>query len=249
MESTGRTFLLALGLLAFAPAAFCSELDGRSIENMGSFRVGIFGGAFLPNSVSWSGSGLLAGAPFSANGKISSHTGSSFGGLVGYGINEYLNAEMDLGYLSTTFEKFTGNISITGLGSFNGSAALSGRVNTFAGFLNLLVTPIGTRGTLTPYIGAGPGWAHSSEKLRSFSLGGMTLPVNSSGSETDFAADLVAGVDVKLMPQLELGLVYGYFWIDAKHLGSGAGIQARSGAVSGHAIGLLLEYQFARGNP
>jgi hypothetical protein len=49
------------------------------------------------------------------------------------------------------------------------------------------------------------------------------------------------------MPKLEVGLAYQYTRIFSNHLGSGAGIAANSGNVSGHILGLILEYRVAEG--
>jgi len=240
----GRALLAAAGPVTFAAPASSSELDRHNIENVGNFRVGVDAGAFIPNRVSWNGSGTINSLPVVASGQISSNTGSAVGGLFGYAFNDYLNVDLDVGYVSSSFRKFDGTVSVAGLGNFGGSMSLTGRVETIAGFLNALITPLGTNGRLTPYFGAGPGLAHSKARLQSFTVGPVTLPVNSTSSETDFAADGVLGFDIKLTRQLELGVAYEYVWINAKHLGSGSGIDANNGSVSGQIVGLLLEYRF-----
>jgi opacity protein-like surface antigen len=116
--------------------------------------------------------------------------------------------------------------------------------------VNFLATPFGVRqlvdNKVTPFIGAGPGILKTTAKLDSFTLGGTTLPVNETSSETDFAFDLTVGADYALSPQWDLGIAYQYTWIDTKHLGSGAGILANSGSSSGHSVGLVLEYRFGQ---
>ena len=244
-----RRLLVALGLATFTAAAIpqnasSAELMEQSVASVGNYRVGAFAGAFIPNRASWNGSGTINALPFAASGHISLNTGSAVSGLVGYAFNSYLNVDLALGRVASNFEKFDGTVSIAGLGSLSGSMPLSGRIHTTAGFVNFLITPVGTDGRLTPYFGIGPGFANSTARLQSFSVGPAILPINSTSSETDPAADVVLGFDVKMTPQLEIGLAYEYVWIDAKHLGSGSGIQANAGHVSGHILGLVLEYRF-----
>jgi opacity protein-like surface antigen len=226
-------------------------------EELGDYRVGGFAGAFVPNTQSWSGSGMLNGIPISASGKLTLNTGWAAGGLLGYSFEktpglEWLNIDLELGYVSSTFNRFDGNIAIAGLGNFAGPAPLDGDIRTIAGFLNVLATPFGIRqvwnNRLTPFIGFGPGVANSRAKIRSLSVGPVSLPINSISTETDFAFDVAVGTDIAILPetapQLELGISYEYTWIDVKHLGTGAGIQANAGAASGHIFGMLLEYRF-----
>jgi len=243
--------LTASSFLFHATPSFAQTVE------LGDWRVGGFAGAFVPNAESWSGSGALNGIPISATGKLSLNNGWAVGGLLGYSFEktpglEWLNLDLELGYVSSTFSKFDGNITIPGLGNFAGPAPIDGDIRTIAGFLNVLATPFGIRqvwnNRLTPFVGIGPGLANSEAKIRSFSVGPVSLPVNSTSSETDFAFDVIVGTDIAILPEsaphLELGISYEYTWIDVKHLGSGAGIVANAGPASGHIFGMVLEYRF-----
>jgi Outer membrane protein beta-barrel domain len=247
--------LILSGLALFATPAFAAESD-----ELGDFRVGGFAGAFVPNKQNWSGSGTLNGLPFNGTGKMTLNNGWAIGGLLGYSFRktpgwEWLNIDLELGHVATSFQKFDGNVNIAGLGSLNGPFPLDGQLHTEAGFVNILATPFGQRvlwdNRLTPFIGIGPGLAHSTAKVRSFSLGPATLPINSTSTETDFAFDAAIGTDIAILPQsvpeLELGISYEYTWIDTKHLGGGSGIQANTGAASGNIFGVVLEYRFGAG--
>ena len=219
------------------------------------YRATAFGGPFIPQTVSFAGSGLLSGLPFTATGKLSSDIGWATGGGIGVSFEDvpewrWLNIDLTAGYVMSTFDHFSGSISIPGLGSITGPAPLSGDYHVYAGFVNFLATPFGIRhlldNQLTPYIGIGPGIASTTAKLQSLQLGPSTLPVNMTSNETDFAFDFAVGTDYALSEQWDLGIAYQYTWIDTKHLGTSASITANSGASSGHTIGLLLEYRFGR---
>jgi opacity protein-like surface antigen len=219
------------------------------------YRATAYAGVFIPQSVSWSGTGALSDLPFTATGKLTSNTGSAIGGGIGYSFENvpdwrWLNIDLTAGYVNSTFDHFAGTITVPGLGSVTGPAPLSGNYHNYAGFVNFLATPFGVRQLLdnkvTPFIGVGPGILKTTAKLDSFTLGGTTLPVNETSSETDFAFDLTLGADYALSPQWDLGIAYQYTWIDTKHLGSGAGILANSGSSSGHSVGLVLEYRFGK---
>jgi opacity protein-like surface antigen len=244
--------------VTFSLVIFTASVAHAASEEVGDFRVGSFAGAFLPNTENWTGGGTVSGLPIAASGKLSLNTGWAAGGLLGYSFEktpgwEWLNIDLELGYVSSSFSHFDGNISIAGLGNFTGPAPLVGQIHTMAGFLNVLATPFGQRqllyNRLTPFIGLGPGIAHSTAKLQSFSVGPATLPVNSTSNETDFAFDVALGADYAISPSvpgLELGVSYEYTWIDVKHLGTGAGIQANAGAASGSIFGVVLEYRFGK---
>jgi opacity protein-like surface antigen len=237
-------------------AALFSPAKADEQDQTYPFRASAYAGVFIPQSGSWSGSGVIAGGlPFNATGKLSSNTGWAIGGLLGYSFEDvpdwrWLNIDLAAGYVSSRFNQFTGTLTLPGLGSVTNPVSVAGDFHTYAGFVNFLATPFGVRSLLgnrvTPFIGIGPGIANTTAKLQSFSLSGMTLPVNNTSSETDFAFDATLGADYALSPQWDMGIAYQYTWIDTRHLGSSASISANSGPSVGHSIGLVLEYRFGR---
>lgn len=243
------------GLVLASVAALLSPASADDQTETYRYRASGFGGALIPQSQSFSGSGALSGLPFAANGKLSSNTGETVGLLLGYSFEdtpgwEWFNIDLTAGYVSSTFDHFSGDISITGAGGFSGDTPLAGNFHTYAGFMNFLATPFGVRhlagGKITPFIGGGPGVARSTASLKSFNFAGSVVPVGVKSTETDFAADGTFGLDYALTPQWDLGIAYQYTWIDTKHLGSGAGLVANTGSSSAHAIGLVLEYRFGQ---
>jgi opacity protein-like surface antigen len=235
--------------------AMIGPVEADELGQTYHYRTSAYAGVFIPQSESWSGSGAISGLPFSATGKLSSNTGWAVGGLIGYSFEDvpdwrWLNIDLAAGYVSSSFNQFSGVLTLPGLGAVSGPVPLSGDFHTYAGFVNFLATPFGVRALLgnkvTPFIGIGPGIASTTAKLQSFSLGGSMLPVNDTSSETDFAFDATLGADYALSPQWDLAIAYQYTWIDTRHLGSSASISANSGSSSGHSIGLVLEYRFGR---
>jgi outer membrane protein W len=231
-------------LVTVAPAILAESAYAQEDPRTGDIRVGIFAGGVAMNTVSWSGTGTLNSLPASAAGHVDTKTGTAFGGLLGYGFNSYLNIELDAGVVTNRFKSFEGAIAIAGVGSFNGKIPVSGRIQTIATFMNGLVTPLGQDNGVVPFFGIGIGLAHSSARLDQFTIGPVAFPVGSHSSETDLAADATIGFDVKLTPEIGLGIAYQYMWIDSKHLGSGVGFQANTGHTTGHVLGVLLEYEF-----
>jgi len=250
--------LLATSFLVLAqPAKADTQQDYASI------RAGAFGGLFIPNTTSWQGSGVLAGLPpINASGQLSLKNGSAAGGFVGYTFDNFLgidwlrrkvNLEFQLGVVNDSFEKLDGAVSLAGVGNFTGSFPLAGHVSTLAGMVNGLICPFGQRQIglgghpITPFIGIGTGFARSDVTLQTFSLGQMVLPVNATSSETDPLFNFTVGFDITPFPQsiprLEIGVAYQYTRIFSNHLGTGSGIAANSGNVSGHIFGLVLEYR------
>jgi len=249
---------MAMVSIAFTTSAWAAESEGYA-----SWRAGAFGGAFVPNTTSWQGSGIVPGLPpFAASGQLSLNTGTAYGGFLGYTVDDFLgiewlrrkvNIEVQLGVVNDTFQKLDGTVSLAGVGSFTGSFPLTGHVSTLAGNVNLLLSPFGQRQIMlgdhpiTPFIGVGGGFARSNVTLQSFSLGASVLPVNASSSETDPAVNFTVGFDITPMPEtiprLEIGIAYQYTRIFSEHLGTGSGIVANSGNVSGHIFGLLFEYR------
>ncbi len=235
--------LVLATLLATNNSGFAWSVEpDYSVKEIGSFRIGIFAGAFLPNQLDWNGQGTITGLPFSAQGKITLHNGPIAGALIGYSINDYIGADLNVGSISSDLEKLDGIMSLPS-GAISGSFSLAGNLRTIFGFLNVIVTPFGG-GRFSPYVGAGPGVTFSRAKLRSVNLGLSAMPINSKSSEADFAIDAILGIDFKLTPKLELGASYEYVWINTRELGSGAGIAATTGGMSGHILNAVLEYHF-----
>jgi opacity protein-like surface antigen len=251
------------GLWCLFLLAYVFPASAEDQQDYNSFRTGGFVGAFVPNSARWEGSGTIPGLPpLTASGRLILNTGTAAGGFVGYTFDDFLgiewlkrkvNVEAQLGFVTQTFSKLDGTVSIVGLGDFTGKMPVQGHVNTLAGGVNFLLCPFGQRAIgseshpLTPYIGFGPAIARSDVVLNAFTVGTSTIPVNADSSETDPAINFTVGVDIEPLPQtlpkLELGLAYQYSRIFSNHLGTGSGIAANSGNVSGHIFGLVLEYR------
>ena len=227
---------------ALASSALADDLDLG-----GDTRASSYAGVFIPQVETWRGSGVLGGLPFNATGKLSSNVGWTMGAGIGHTFDnvpgwEWLNIDLSVGYVASTFSHFEGTIAIDGVGSFPGSDRLAGQYHTAAGFVNFLATPWGIRGLMddkiTPFFGVGPGIASSTAKIQSISVGGLTFPINGTSSETDFAFDAIVGADYAISERWELGLAYQYTWINAKHLGGGAALQPILGHKVGHSIGV-----------
>ena len=117
--------------------------------------------------------------------------------------------------------------------AFNG---LNGDVSTFYGFLNAYYD-IFTWGRVTPYVGAGIGFANHM-------INNISLPPNvDEGSHTDFAWNAQAGVAVSVTHNLALDIGYRYTdWGDAE---SGANPDTLSvDDITSHDVRVGLRWSF-----
>jgi opacity protein-like surface antigen len=251
-EGARRVRLFGSILLFLVLSSLPASADDA--EDFYQYRASAYAGAFIPQTVSLTGSGFLSGLPISATGKLASKVGWATGGLLGYALDtpgwRWLNIDLSAGYVTSNLDYFSGTISSPVLGSIAGLAPTSGDFHTYAGFVNFLATPFGIRevfnNKVTPFIGIGPGVASTTVRLQSLFLRPMSLPVNETSNETDFAFDATLGADYALGEQWELGIAYQYTWINTKHLGASSTFLTNSGASTGHSVGLVLEYRFGR---
>lgn len=209
-------------------------------KNTGDVRVGLLGGAYLPDSTSFNGQGVST-VPFSSTGKIKIDPGAAVAGFISYGLNEYVNVDGVLGYSSGELRQLSGTLDLGPLGKISGKFPLKGSASLFSGYANLMIAPFGIN-EVTPYLGGGPGFAVARTETRSLSVGGVRLPIKSESSELKFAADVLIGADFRISEKLDIGVAYSRFWIDTGGISSGA-ISGKRGSITGQVVGALLEYR------
>lgn len=208
----------------------------------GKFYAGITAGAVIPEDVNLSASGTVGGVASSASGKISYKNAAAVSGLVGYHLNDYLAGEAELGYASVDYDHITGSGTV-GSVTFSGTATVNGHTDVLTGMVDGIVTPMG-RSRISPYVGAGVGFANLDSHLDSVSAAGVTQTVNASESETDFAFNVLAGIDFAVTDSLSLGARYRYLWINTSSSSTSAGLTTKSGDTTAHVITANATWRF-----
>ena len=188
---------LALGGLLVAGAAQAQT----AVQYSGPGYVGVSVGAIIPQDVHTT----VTGAD-SASLDLSFKTGAAFTGFVGFHVNPQLALEAELGYATADSDAISGVIN-----GVSGSVTVGGHVNSVLGFGNVLWKPLGYRG-LSPYLGGGIGFANIDSTVDSIA---GTSVVGASNNETDFAAQLILGVDFPVGDRFAIGGRYRYVWVNS----------------------------------
>jgi opacity protein-like surface antigen len=230
MSALRRAAALALTGCAWlaAPSAQAQVMQ-PAMMNYGRAYVGVSGGVVIPDDLHASFGGGLAGS-----GDFSFKAGAAGTGFAGYHFNDLLAAEGEIGVASSDSDKFTGTLNGVAV-----SAPIDGTLTTVVGFANLIATPLGRSG-FSPYIGAGIGFASIDNTINSVNGVGIA----SSGSETDFAANFIAGFDVAVVDRWRVGARYRFIWINTASSATSGGINASIDDLTEHVITATATYHF-----
>jgi len=202
MRTTTLTALCAVLALSATQA---QAADGKATTSNGPFYVGVEAGVVVPEDVNFQGSG----SNYSINGKFKFDDGYSVSALAGYKFNDYLRAEAQLGYNSFDYKSISGSATVNGT-SYAGSVSMNGDVESWTGMLRGVVAPFGKQ-TITPLIGAGIGFAATSEKVSRIA----NQSVNLSDDHTDLALEGMLGFEANVSPQWAVGGRYRYSWVNS----------------------------------
>jgi opacity protein-like surface antigen len=214
---------LALALIAAMPAQ-----AQTATQNLGNVYFGVSAGVVIPDSLDVTAANI--------SGHYDFKTGPAATLFGGYHFNDYLAGEVQLGYTSLGLDDLS-------IGGSTATAKVDGSLDSFFVFSNAIVTPMG-RGRFSPYVGAGVGVAGSRLKINSLSFGNNTVDIGSSGSETDLAANALAGFDFALTNSLSLGARYQFLWIRTSGSANADGADGTTGDVTGHLLTATLAYHF-----
>ncbi len=241
-RTTIRRCLLAAGICAALSAGDPANAQqaGQPVMNLGNAYAGVSAGVIIPQDLHLSLSGTTAGVAVSGSGNLSFDPGAAVTGYAGYHFNDYVAGELEVGYAEFDFDKVSGSITVSGLGTASGSISVGGHIDSVLGFANVIVNPMTSRSPWTPYFGGGPGFAHIDAKLSS--IGGVA--VAASGSETDLAADAIAGIDFAVAQNVSLAAQYRFLWVNVSSVASGGGLTAKNGDFFAHMITANATFHF-----
>jgi opacity protein-like surface antigen len=232
---TFRAPLTALPALIIALASSQASAAAPTMQpasaNFGNFYVGASAGLVIPESTKIS----ITGSVVTGSGEITYKNAAAFTGFVGYNITDNLAGEAELGYSSVDYDNISGTLTAGSLSPISGKINVSGHNDAVLGLFNAIVHPLGKR-SLSPYVGAGVGFADIDSKVNSLSAGGSTASVNASQSETDLAVNGIAGVDLAVTDNLSIGGRYRYLWINSAASTTASGVTGKTGDFTAHVL-------------
>jgi opacity protein-like surface antigen len=231
MLERNRTYVaaaLALSALVLAPEAQAQVMQPATM-NVGRAYVGASAGVVIPSDLHASFGGGIAGS-----GDFSFKTGGAGSGFIGYHFNDMLAGEGELGVTSADSDKFSGTLNGVAV-----AAPINGSLTTVFGFANLIVTPLG-HSSFSPYIGGGIGFASIDDTINS--VGGVGIA--SSGRETDFAANLILGLDFAVADRWSVGARYRFIWINTASSATSGGINTSIDDLTAHVITATGTFHF-----
>jgi len=177
---------------------------------------------------------------------------ASFSAGIGYKFNEFLRADATFGYWSR---------DVDGAGLTSGALSVDTEATAYELMANAYVD-IGTYGRITPYIGAGLGFAHVKydDMDNEISCGGGScngFPVYKGShpgeSSWRFASSLMAGASIDITHQLKFDAGYKYtriaegdaYGYDKADSAAGAsGVQGKDHGFDIHTVRAGLRYEF-----
>ncbi|WP_168185837.1 outer membrane protein [Magnetospirillum sp. ME-1] len=209
-----RKALAALAGVSVLAAVGIADAAEVAKASSGGWDIGVSAGAIIPNNTRIRANGSNAGLSVSAAGDIEFSSGPAISLAGGYRFNNWFRAEAEFGYATFDYKNVSGNLTATYNGTtytVSGSAPVTGSVSTFSGAGNLYITPMGYVGRVTPVLGGGVGFAATEDKVSKIG----TLNVNSSTSNTNLMAQGIAGLDVKVTDNFDIGGRYRYIWVNS----------------------------------
>lgn len=189
MKTRVKVFLVVLLTGVFA---LCGAANAQPFQTTSPFYLGVFGGYVAPEDMTWTSrvTGASADLALDESGMV----GLKFGYILPQA--RALAVELEWNYM------FEQNIPPQVIGGVRESGDV--RLNNF--LVNLILRY--PEGKVHPYVGAGIG--ASSMNIRNTESVGGTVYV-AEETETGFAWQLLAGVNVELAPNLSADLTYRYF--------------------------------------
>ena len=217
VKKTGVGVLLSLVFVLFAYSSAVADTpvfksnDGKLY---GSINVGV---AIL-NDIDFSAAASGGGVTVTAAGSYSFDAAASFGGALGYVINDFVRTELELGYQSIEYDKIniSGNVTYGATTvAYTGEADLNGEIDALHLLTNVILTPLGNKtlfgASVTPLVGAGIGFLSTESKITSIG----TQATNSEVSSTDFLASIMTGLEYASSQQVTWAIKYRHSWVDS----------------------------------
>jgi opacity protein-like surface antigen len=222
----GTYVAVALSLSVLLTPEAQAQIMQPVTQNVGRGYVGGSAGIVIPSDLHTTFSGVVAGS-----GDFSFKAGGAGTAFIGYHFNDILAGEGELGVASADHDKFSGTLN-----GVTGSVPINGSLTTVLGLANVIVTPLGRSG-FSPYVGGGIGFAAIDDTI---GIGG----VSATGRETDFAANLILGMDFAVANRWSVGARYRFVWINTASSASSGGITTSINDLTEHIITATATFHF-----
>lgn len=175
-------------------------------------------GAIIPTDTALKNGTINALTISGVSADISSETGQSYTGAIGYKFSDLISVEAEVAHSRFDLDEISGSGTLTSGGStlaVSGTASVDGDVEATSGMVNLMFN-IPAGGSFQPYVGGGVGLVNWDIEVRSATSGGTTLTCTGNCSEdgTDLTAKAMAGVDFAVSENFSAGVRYQYLWTD-----------------------------------
>lgn len=217
--TAGAIAFLAAFLTTFPAQALAQRYMASGYGIDGKYYLGIEGGFVVPDDVRETLSGSLLGVSVSGTGNDTFDSGGTVGLFAGYHFDNWLTGEAQFSWARYDTNDFKARFYIGG-SPVGGSVAVNGHVSTWTGLADLILTPWGYRSVWSPYVGGGIGFANWDETINSIG----PLYVDTSTSNTDFAANAVVGIDYVVNLDTTLGIRYQFLWVNSGQTTTSGGL-------------------------
>ena len=210
---TGVGVLLSLVIVLFAYSSAVADTPVFK-SNDGKWYGSINAGVAILNDIDFSAAASGGGVTVTAAGSYSFDPGASFGGSLGYVINDLVRTELELGYQKLDYDKIkiSGNVTYGATTvSYAGETDVKGDIDALHGLANVILTPFDKVSGMTPLIGAGIGFISTESEITSIG----TLTTSSKVSNTDFLASIMAGLEYTSSQQVTWAIKYRHSWLDS----------------------------------
>jgi len=224
MRSLNKIILAAGAMAALSVSAQAADVTSPN----GKFYLGADAGLYVANDIKFN----VTDSNNAGSGKFSFKNGYEGGVFAGYKVNRFLKAEAQVGYSTADFKGVNGSFTDANANVYSGGLSVGGSMDTWTGMANAIVTPLGDRYRISPYIGGGIGFAHVNVEVNKVA----DIAVSASNSETDFAMQGIVGVDYAVTKNFDLGARYRYGWVNTSDNGLDA--------VTSHTFSLTGKYKF-----
>ena len=207
MMSRIKSLLFSLPFTFAGTVALAEEVpfaDGKGY-------VGLETGLVLLGDVGIGGGGTAGnGITYSGSGEFQFDNGFGLGFIAGYRLSDWITAEVEGAYSSVDYDNLTGSLTAsneTNTSTISGTVDVDGQITALSGVFNLLLTPKITDGdTVRPFVGVGAGVLSYDDEIDSIN----GVAVDGSESDTVFAYQFKAGLDVDVSDSFSVGASYSY---------------------------------------
>ena len=223
LRKTGVGFLLSLVFVLFAYSSAVADTPVFN-SNDGKWYGSINAGVTILNDIDFSAAASGGGVTVTAAGSYSFDTAASFGGALGYVINDFVRTELELGYQKIDYDKIdsSGGTITNSVGTARtyaaGEYSVNGEIDALTVSTNVILTPLGNKtlfgASVTPLVGAGIGFVDWEDEITGITVNGVTTAASGKAEDTDLLVSVMAGLEYTSSQQVTWAIKYRHAWAD-----------------------------------